>query len=104
MPSERLEEIKETRKCQPNTSQTNGQAAYHGNRVKREDGRGHPKGRVNFPLDLSILVEETARDVKILSAISVIKSSQIENVFYPYRRHRSHLTTRFVLLFYSNKV
>ena len=58
----------------------------------------------DFALDLPMLVEETARDMKILNAISAIESNQIEEVFYPYRPHRYYLTTRFGLLFYNDKI
>ena len=50
-----------------------------------------------------MLVDETARDVKILSAIAAIEKDQPEDIFYPYRPHRSHLTTRFGLMFYHDK-
>ena len=58
----------------------------------------------DFALDLPMLVEETARDMKILIAITAIERNQIEEVFYPYRPHRYHLTTRFGLLFYNDKI
>ena len=58
----------------------------------------------DFALDLPMLVEETARDVKILNAITAIERNQIEEVFYPYRPHRYYLTTRFGLLFYNDKI
>ena len=51
-----------------------------------------------------MLVDETARDVKILSAIAALEKEQPEDIFYPYRPHRSHLTTRFGLLFYNDKI
>ena len=47
----------------------------------------------DFALDLPMLVDETARDVKILSAIAALEKEQPEDIFYPYRPHRSHLTT-----------
>ena len=58
----------------------------------------------DFALDLPMLVEETTRDVKILNAITAIKRSQIEEVFYPYRPHKYHLTTRIGLLIYNDKI
>ena len=51
-----------------------------------------------------MLVEETARNVKILNAISALEANQIESISYPYRPHRSHLSTRFGLLCYNDKV
>ena len=51
-----------------------------------------------------MLVEETARDVKTLSAITALERNQTEEIFYPYRPHRHHLTTRFGLLFYNDKI
>ena len=50
----------------------------------------------DFALYLPMLVDETARDVKILSAIAALEQNQSEDIFYPYR---SHLNTRFGLLF-----
>ena len=58
----------------------------------------------DFALDLPMLVEETARDVKILNAITAIERNQIQEVFYPYRPHRYHLTTQISLLFYNDKI
>ena len=60
------------------------------------------KAEKNFALDLldlPLLVEEAARKKKILRAISATETDQIENIFYSYRPQRSHLTTRFGLLF-----
>ena len=51
-----------------------------------------------------MLVEETARDTKILNAITAVEKNQIEEIFYPFRPHRHHLTTRFGLLFYNDKI
>ena len=39
----------------------------------------------DFALDFPLLVDETARDVKILNAISAIEADRIENIFYHYR-------------------
>ena len=58
----------------------------------------------DLALDLQMLVDETARDVKILSAIAALEKNQLEDKFYPYRPHRSHLTTSFDLLFYNDKI
>ena len=55
-------------------------------------------------MDLPLLVGETARDVKILYAISANETDRIDDTFYPYRPHREHLTTRFGLLFYNDKI
>ena len=62
------------------------------------------KAEKNFALELPLLVNGTARDVKILSAISAMETDQIGKIFYQYRPHRSHLTTRFGLLFYNDKI
>ena len=51
-----------------------------------------------------MLVDETARDMKILNAIAAIEKEHLEDIFYPYRPHRSHLTTKFRLLFYNDKI
>ena len=58
----------------------------------------------DFALDLPLLVDETARDIKILNAIAAIENQQLDSIFYPYRPHRSHLSTRFGLLFYNDKI
>ena len=71
---------------------------------KEKTAEAIQKAVKNFALDLPMLVEETARDVKILNAISVLESNQIESTFRPYRPHRNHLSTRFGLLFYNDKV
>ena len=49
-------------------------------------------------------MDETARDLKILNAITPVEKGHLEDIFYPYRPHRSHLTTRFRLLFYNDKI
>ena len=58
----------------------------------------------HFALDLPLLVDETARDIKLLNAIAAIENQQMDSIFYPYRPHRSHLSTRFGLLFYNDKI
>ena len=64
------------------------------------------KAERDFALNLPMLVDETARDVKILRAIAAIEKNQTEDIFFPYRPHRSHLTltTRFGLLIYNDKI
>ena len=62
------------------------------------------KAEKDFALDLALLVDETARDVKILNAIAAIEKQQLDNIFYPYRPHRLHLSTRFGLLFYNDRI
>ena len=62
------------------------------------------KAEKNFALDLPLLVDETARDIKILNTIAAIEKQQLESIFYPYRPHRLHLSTRFGLLFYNDKI
>ena len=58
----------------------------------------------DLALDLPLLVDETARDIKILNAIVAIEKQQLDSMFYPYRPHRLHLSTRFGLLFYNDKI
>ena len=58
----------------------------------------------DFALDLPLLLDDTARDVKILNAIAAIGKQQLDNTFYPYRPHRLHLSTRFGLLFYNDRI
>ena len=41
------------------------------------------KAEKGFALDLSLLVDETARDIKILNAITAIEKQQLENIFLP---------------------
>ena len=62
------------------------------------------KAEKDFAPGLPMLVDGTARDVTILSAIAALDKEQPEDIFYPYRPHRSHLTTRFSLLFYNGKI
>ena len=42
--------------------------------------------------------------MNILSAIAALEKEQPEDIFYPCRPHRNHLTTRFGLLFYNDKI
>ena len=62
------------------------------------------KAEKDFSVDLPLLVEETAQDAKLLDAIIALETGQPDNIFYPYRPHREHLTTRFGLLFYNDKI
>ena len=62
------------------------------------------KAEKDFALDLPMLVDETVRDVKILSAIAALEKDQPEDIFYPYRPHRSHPTTPLGLMFYNDKI
>ena len=57
-----------------------------------------------FAMDLSMLVEETAQDTKILDAINALETGNRDGIFYPYRPHREHLETRFGLLFYNDRI
>ena len=58
----------------------------------------------DFALDLPMLVDETARNVKILSAIAALGKDQPEDIFNAYRPHKNHLTTRCGLMFYNDKI
>ena len=58
----------------------------------------------DFALDIPLLVNETARDIKMLNAIAAIESQQPDSIFYPYRPHRSHLSTRFGLFIYNDRI
>ena len=58
----------------------------------------------DLTLNLPQLVDETARDIKILNAIAAIEKQQLDGIFYPYRPHRLHLSTRFGLLLYNDKI
>ena len=60
--------------------------------------------REEFALNLPMLVDETMRDVKSLSAIAALEKNQPDDLFYPYLSPRNHLTTRFSLLFYNDKI
>ena len=62
------------------------------------------KAEKEFALDLPMLVDETARVMKILNARAAIEKGQLEDMFYTYGPHRSHLTARFGLLFYNKKI
>ena len=55
-------------------------------------------------MDLSLLVDETAGDAKLLGAITAVENGRIDDIFYPYRPHREHRTTRFGLLFCNEKI
>ena len=58
----------------------------------------------DFVLHLPLLVDKTARDIKILNTIGAIEKQQLDSIFYPYRPHRLHLSTGFGLLFYNDKI
>ena len=58
----------------------------------------------DFALDLPLLVDKTARDIKILDAIAAIEKQPLDSMFYPYRPHRLHLSTSIGLLFYNDKI
>ena len=62
------------------------------------------KAEKDFALDLRLLVDETSRDIKILNAIAAIEKQQLDSIFNPYRPHRLHLSTRFGLLVYNDKI
>ena len=62
------------------------------------------KAEKDFALDLPLLIDERARDVKNLNTIAAIEKQQLESIFYPYSPHRLHLSTRFGLLFYNDKI
>ena len=62
------------------------------------------KAEKDFTLDLPLLVDETARNVKILNTIAAIEQQQLGSMFYPYRPHRVQLSTRFGLLFYNDRI
>ena len=58
----------------------------------------------DFSVDLPLLVDETAKDNKILDAIIALEIGQPDKIFYPYRPHREHLATCFGLLLYIDKI
>ena len=74
------------------------------NKQNEKTAKVKKKAEKDFALDLPLLVDETARDVKIVNTIAAIEKQQLESIFYPYRPHRLHLSTRFRLLFYNDKV
>ena len=62
------------------------------------------KAEKDFSMVLPLLVEETAQDAKMLDAIIALEAGRPENILYPYRPQREHLTTRFGVLFYNDKI
>ena len=50
------------------------------------------------------MVDETARDIKILNAIAASEKQQMESIFNPYRPHSLLFSTRFGLLFYNDRI
>ena len=106
MPDKRPVKIPKTRDGKSNQTQADGEKEHYGPRTERIDGRDNKKGgeklRIGFTSHL--LVDETARDIKILITIAAIEKQQLESIFYPYRPHRLHLSTRFGLLFYNDKI
>ena len=85
MPDKRPEEVQETLE----TAKLNTMEAERNQKTTE----AIQKAEKNFAFDLPLLVEETVRDVKILSAISAIEGDRVDKMLYPYRPHRSHHTT-----------
>ena len=73
MPYERTKEIQEARDCKLDQAQTDGEEELTKHKSKREHRGGNQKSRENSALDLPLLVDETARNVKILNAIAAIE-------------------------------
>ena len=92
MPDERFEEIQRTRKCNLIRLKQTAKRNTMEPELKEKTTEAIQSAEKNFALDLSMLVEETARDVKILNAISALESNQIDSIFYSYRPHRNHYT------------
>ena len=70
----------------------------HGEAKNEKTAEAIRKAEKNSLMNLTLLVDETARDVKILNAILVVETDRIKDIFSPYRPHKEHLTTRFGLL------
>ena len=105
MPDERPTKMPQTRNGQLDKNKTDSQDEYTRPRKKTENTANViKKAEKDFALDLPLLVDERARDIKILNVITAIEKQQLENTFYPYRPHRLHLSTRFGLLFYNDKI
>ena len=104
MPYKRTKEVQEARDCQLDQAQTDSEKELTKHKSKREHRGGNQKSQKDFALDLPLLVDETARDVKILDAIAAIEKQQLDDIFYPYRPHQLHLSTRFGLLFYNDRI
>ena len=92
-----MKKFRKHEKC--NTAETDSKNQHSQPGTKREDDRGHKESREGLHF---LLVDETARDLEILNA--AIEKEQLEGNFYPYCPHRLHLSTRFGLLFYNDKI
>ena len=104
MPNKRNQESPQARSRQFISTKTDGQNKYNGREHNENTEETIKRAENDFALDLPMLVDETARDVKILSAIAALEKNQPEDLFYPYHPHRNHLTTRIGLMFYNDKI
>ena len=73
MPHKRTQEIPETRNRQLDQTETDGQSKHDGRRSERTE-ETIKKTEKDFALDLLMLVDETTRVVKILSAIAALEN------------------------------
>ena len=101
MPDQCSEKIPKTR---DSNSETDGQKDLLNPNQNESTEETIKRAEKHFALDLPLLVDETARDIKILNAIAGIEKQQLDSIFYPYRPHRLHLSTRIGLLFSNDKI
>ena len=108
MPHQRTQEVPQARNRQlirlKETVKTNTKDDEHNAHTEETTKRAEKDFVLDLPMLVDELVDEKGRDVKILSAIAALEKNQPEDIFYPYRPHRNHLTTRFGLLFYNDKI
>ena len=55
-------------------------------------------------IDLELLANEFAKDHRIMGTITTIENECPEFIHNPYKNHQSHLSTRFGILFYNDRI
>ena len=103
MPDKRPEKIPKTRDGKSDQTQADSENEHYGPGTERIVSRDNKEGGEKLPIGFTPTVDETARDIKILNTIAAIEKQQLESIFYPYRPHRLHLSTRFGLLFTTTR-
>ena len=72
--------------------------------LNEQTGNTIKKVEKEFAIDLDLLANESAKDNRIMGAITAIENECPEFIYHPYKIHRNHLSTRFGVLFYNDKI
>ena len=58
----------------------------------------------DFTIDLELLANESTKDHRIMGTITAIENGCPEFIHNPYKNHQNHLSTRFGILFYNDRI